>query len=229
MGLDAAIDPVITAMRALAQGGVNANLAELLGVDAIVKTFGHPRPFEFGLTDTDLPALAVYRLRQRTMRQGARKERTQHLTVGLDFTASMRGHNKVDSRWDLLHLVWDELVRVLRAGHHTATASDAALLSLAGVVDFLEADDDEPEARFGYERHGSAHYPAFRATVTVKVRRPDDLSALKPLLSFLGEYRLAGESAELPESEQPLVRNAIPMQTSVVDPDEQTDDFFEVK
>ncbi|MCC7542359.1 MAG: hypothetical protein IT379_39440 [Deltaproteobacteria bacterium] len=225
MGLDAASDVVVAAVATLAKLGVNAELASSLGTDAIRTVFGHPRPLEFGLADTDMPALSVYRARQQSVRRGLRRE--QEIILGLDFVSPMRGHNKVAPRWDLLSMVWEHLIEILARGRHPAASSDAPLLQLVGVVATSMGDPtlDHEDVRYDYERTGApgVAYPGFRGAFVLRVRPPADLSAFSDLLSVEVRY-LNREDPAHPAGEQPIVHDRIPLHGSLVDSDEQTDD-----
>lgn len=225
MGLDNATDPVVGAIATLAKLGVNAELASVLETEAIKTVFGHPRPLEFGLADTDMPALSVYRAQQHGVRRGTRRE--QEIVVGLDFISPMRGHNKVAERWDLLSMVWEKLIAILTVGHHPSASKDAKLLKLAGVCATSMGDPtlDHEDVRYDYERTGApgVAYPGFRGAFIVRWRPEVDLSGLSDLLSVEVRF-LNREDPAHPDGEQPIVHQRIPMHGVLVDPDEETDD-----
>lgn len=202
MSLDDATDPQVDALLTLIKGGVNANLADELGQDAIVGTYNHPRPLAI-LPMLQLPALSVYRFRE-AKRRRTFKHIDDVVTFRFEYVTTAASLENLEDRWRLLRAVWKEIVELACDGHHPSVSADADVLINAG---FVEVDLRTALASYDFHPDGQTLYPFLRGQLVMAHRDSAtlDLSGYDDHESLHQQIR----PADLPLDEQPLVEEII--------------------
>ena len=183
--LDSAPDLQLAALLELAKAGVNAELEDELGGQAIVTIVGHPvAPKVLG--NLAMPTLAIWR------RAVQHKRVTMHRTDKvvdwvLDYIPPTPPRDDVAGRWRLLEFVWETLVDIISVGHHPALAGDANVLRAAGFTNF---DWGLVRATNKFFDEATLSFPWFRGELRMSHRDAVDLSALSDLISIDASYVL---------------------------------------
>jgi len=201
MSIDDQSDAPIAAIAALARGAIQADL----GADVLVAVYSDPRNL-FTIPASQLPALCVHRVNERTRRQSS-TQLVDDITVGFEYALPSTSVDGRAARWPTLSAVWRSLSRAVLAGSHPAVSGGADVLSPAGIwADGEEARvlqytlveggrDDVPDMR--------ARHPIFFAQIAV-THTPDegDASALNDFLRFHMSF---DKPPECPDDGEPLI------------------------
>ena len=194
MSFDAFEDVVVSALQVLIKDNVNAALRDVTDDDdAIVTTAGHPLPLSLLVRD-ELPALAIYR---REMRMIPRAHKIDKLaTFRFDYIAEVTSRDKIDTRWPMLHAVFDAMLDALDGVH--VTPPNPNLLEQAGVV---WVGDREARVVFDFLAGDQYSYPSFQAQIPIRYR---DLAEgeLEPLRELFAQYHLTEPDLGDPDVEQ---------------------------
>lgn len=188
MGLESAADPQVAALLTLGRGAVNADLAAVLGVNAVDSVHGYPIPLGL-LGKQTLPALAIYRGRHqwREARFGGGEVDTL-VTIRIQYFSQATSREKLNERWPLLQLVEGKLFAALMNGHHPAVEDDENLLEAAGV---MKVDPNTFVTDFAFvPGEGEFAYPGFQSSYQLTHHEPPDLSKLHELLAVDATYKL---------------------------------------
>lgn len=201
MSIDSHVDAPIDAIAALVRGAIQADL----GADVLVAVYSDPRNL-FTIPASQLPALCVHRVSQRTRRESS-TQLVDDVVVGFEYALPSTSTDDRGARWPTLAAVWRSLSRAVLAGKHPAVSSGADVLLAAGV--WAEGEDarvlqytlveggrdDAPDMR---PRH-----PIFIAQIGVKVAEDEgDASALNDFLRFHMSF---DKPPECPDDGEPLI------------------------
>lgn len=205
MSLDTLTDPQVAALLVLCAGAANADLAEL-DEPAIQSAYGWPvKP---GRTPgMQFPALAIYRGEQRHYQRTFRHAEVE-CAFTFEFWAPPTPLDAIEARWPLLHKVWGSTLAAVLAGHHESVASDALLLSVAGIVDVVLFGNASPRVRYQAPDPEGTVMPSFLGVMTLRHRTEIDTSALADLLSLAADVVIDSGSADSQPTAQVLVETA---------------------
>lgn len=185
-GLDRFVDLLVAALRACAQQRVNDALASTTdsAPDAIVKTYGYPASLSL-LSQLELPALCVFRLREVVSKHSAGHQHDRKTTVRFDYFAPKTPLAKLDVRWPALVAVFDEVVAALCDGTWRDSSDvPRTLLEDAGVTSI---NDATWQVTYDFAEDGGQAYPAFVATVEI-MHRAIDATEYADLIDMLADY-----------------------------------------
>jgi hypothetical protein len=171
-GLDAFSDVVIDAIRASTQQLVNASLLSKTNgaPNAIVKTYGYPTSLSL-LSQMELPALCVFRLREEIEPHSAAYKHDLRSTVRFDYFAPKTPLAKLDLRWPALQAVFRAVVAATCVG--TFTDRGGALVHIVEDAGVLEVFEESWRVTYDFAEDGGHAYPAFVATCEISSREVD--------------------------------------------------------
>lgn len=211
--LDKATDPQVAALLTLGRGGVNADLAEVLGGDVLAGVYPCPATLAV-MSAVKLPALMIWRRQEELSRKGrALRYADREVELRIECVLPATPKDRLPSRWPLLQAVWWQLLRGLFAGRHDAVSGGAEILRAAG-IHTLEVEEARVTYSFAAETQSPELFPYFQATLPMVYREPPDLSDLHDLLATDVRYLLTGESPPLADDE-PILRQHVPLHGSI--------------
>lgn len=190
MALHDATDPQVAALRALLEGGLNAELEATTTEPVVRATYGYPAIVPNGrVPQLALPALAVYRVGDRgEVRRTSRHTETL-ATFRFDYCTPATPIDLIDQRWPLLRVVWEKLVELIAAGRHASVSGGACVLRDAGFVK-LERNAQSPSVRYIPPSADEAGYLRFEGTVQLAHRPGIDISDLPWFTELFASYDL---------------------------------------
>lgn len=181
MALDDTTDAQLTALAALVATGVNADLAAITTEPAIVRCY--PWPITIARAPAlQLPALAVYRLSETTVRRTMGRRETE-TTFRFDYWAAVTPLDRIELRWPLLRAVWRSLEAIVQAGEHAAVDASASVLDAAGFVSVVRSS---PTVRYITPGADETAIPRFEGSIVLRHREDFDLAGLSPFLALHG-------------------------------------------
>lgn len=188
MTYEAAQDPLVDALRAIAQVEVTSALAATLGASfpAVRETRGHP--FSLDLIERPaLPAMFISAERAEASPAGRIGIEDEVVVVTFEYVMPATPLAKLDLRWPLLRAVWRELRKAIRAG----TLSGTPVLEPAGV---MRLEPASPAVAYDFAGDGSNAYPFFAGRMTFQWRPPAASEHLADLVAlFANVNRVDGE------------------------------------
>lgn len=173
--LDAQTDAPLEAIAALVHGAIQADL----GNGVLKGIFRDPRDL-LTLQASQLPALAIYRTRERRVRHT--EDQLAHvITVTFEYLLPATALQAREGRWPALQAVWGTLSDAVLAGSHEAVSDGASVLELAECY----AEEDSADVLYGLAEDSAANYPRFIGTIVVRhVADAVDVSALNDFLTL---------------------------------------------
>ena len=155
----------------------------------------------------EFPVLLIYRKRSQSYAHTVGHDEHRG-TFAFEYTMGPTPNDRIGKAWNLLPLIWQELVRLVKAGHDPSVSSDAAILNAAGFVDI---DEDACIVDYEQPKPDVDVWPGFAGTMVLTHRTEIDISGLQALLSLDAQYRLvnSGSADQLLDAEQPLVEQII--------------------
>lgn len=178
MSYESAVDPVVSALRAMAIANTLPALALVFGdvasYPAIRSTRGAPFTLEM-IEGAQLPMLCVHVVSEREAMMG--KKRDAQLTVVFEYIGPQTPLQKIDARWPMLRTVWRQLVEDVIEG----SVQDAPGLDAVGVV---QVDYETAAVEYDYATDGEQAYPYFRGTIGALYRPPTDTAELADYLEM---------------------------------------------
>jgi hypothetical protein len=164
MSLDRVDDIQTTALGLLCRSAVNGELKDLLGQDAIVRTFGAPLPLPM-MGQNILPCLSVYRLRDIDQDKG--DFIYQDLTTWrFDYYTPATPLNLIDKRWPVMRRVWNIMFGAVRVGRSPHQVDEQPLPELQNVLRYVLGSG---RVNYGTASLENVVYPSFRGEVTFEV------------------------------------------------------------
>lgn len=185
--IDECTDVALSTIAALLRGGITAELGKTEdGTDVLAKVWEDPRDLLLLNAATELPALALYRGRERRIQRSSTSV-VQRITVRFDYTLPATSKESRAGRWPALQTVWNTAVDILFAGKHAQVESGAMVLRAASI----SIDRATFEMTPGFAEHGGQSYPIARGSFDVEWDpRSVDVSAIDRFLSFHASYDL---------------------------------------
>lgn len=203
MSLDSAKDPQVSAIVALLKGGVNADLMESLGEQAIVGVYTFPMRIDI-VPHMQMPAIFVHRAGPDRWREHTMRKVHRVSTVAIDYVAQPCNAQRLNDRWPLLEVVLNKIVELVRKGKHPQVSGGDDLFDAAGFVDFPAYSTMRAQQRFIPNANDT--FPVLQFQMAIEHREGVDISDLPDAIDLEATYNLTGEG----EDPYPIVKDITP-------------------
>lgn len=201
--LDEQTDVPLDTIAALVRVAIESDV----GGGALKSVWQDPRDL-LTLPASNLPALAIYRLRERRIR--LTEDEVEHvITVTFEYIVPATGLQHRENRYPALQEVWRALSSAMLEGSHEGVEDGAKVLTAAG----CNIDEDAAEVSYGFADPGNAQsYPRFVGSMVVR-HNPDevDASTLDNFLKFYATWDMpeAAHDEEGINHDEPMAQTII--------------------
>lgn len=205
MGFEAAEDDLVDALRLLIAVNVNDVLRDTYDEDPIPTTYGYPVPLD-QLPQTQLPALAVYRISD-TFVSGGRRQDDVRAAMGVDYFGPPIPLTDLNDCWALLREVWEQLgISICGNSFTDKDGNEQTPLTDAGVIK-LQMPTVTAAYSFAVDDGGNA-FPFFAGRFSMDTRETTTVTA-PPFRELLVSYRLVEDGVFVVTDCDPIVEDQL--------------------